>query len=96
MREKDQVIQVTGRNIVIKIETGSMIGTEIETWNVKDLGNMKLEVIEIGEGEWILGRGMEKMGAETGITIGADHVRLYGIITEGLEVQFAPISGISR
>jgi hypothetical protein len=32
---------------------------------------------------------MEKMEAETGTAIGADHVPLLGITTEGLEVQFA-------
>jgi hypothetical protein len=46
---------VIGRNIVIKIEIGSVIGTEIETRIVKDLGNMKVEVIEIEEGGWFLG-----------------------------------------
>lgn len=61
---------------MIKIETRSVIGTEIETQNVKDLGSMKLEVTESGEGGWILGRGMEKTAAVTGTTTGADHVPL--------------------
>lgn len=39
---------------------------------------------------------MKKMEAETGTTIGADHVPLLSITTEGLEVEFAPSSGISR
>lgn len=55
MREGDGVIQAIGRDIVIKIEIGSGIGIEIETQTVKDLGSVKLEVIEMGEGGWILG-----------------------------------------
>lgn len=47
MGERDAVIQVIGRNIVIKIVIGNVIGTEVETLIVKDLGSMKLEVIEI-------------------------------------------------
>lgn len=35
------------------------------------------------------------MEAETGTAIGADHIPLLGITTEGLKVQFAPNSEIS-
>lgn len=54
MREGDEVIQVIGRGIVIKITIGSVIGIEIETQIVKGLGSMMLEIIEMGEGEWII------------------------------------------
>lgn len=105
--ERGGAIQVIGRDIVIKIGIGSGIGIQTETQIVQDLGTMKLEVIEMGEGGWILGSGMEETEAETGTTIGADHVPLLSvategdhvpplsIATEGLEIQFAPNSGIS-
>lgn len=90
------MIQVTGIGIVIKITIGSGIGIEIETQIVKGLGSMMLEVIEMEEGGWIIGREMEEMEVETGTVIGAGHAPLVSIATEGLlEVQFAQISGIS-
>lgn len=49
------MIQVTGIGIVIKITIGRGIGIEIETQIVKGLGSMMLEVIEMGEGGWIIG-----------------------------------------
>ena len=51
----DEVIQVIGIGIVIKITIGRGIGIEIETQIVKGLGSMMLEVIEMGEGGWIIG-----------------------------------------
>lgn len=54
------MVQVIGIGIVIKIETGSRVGTGIrvgiekETWIVKGLGSMMVE-IEMEEEGWILG-----------------------------------------
>lgn len=91
--ERGGAIQVIGRDIVIKIGIESGIGIQTETQIEQDLGTMKLEVIEMGEGGWILGSGMEEMEAETGTAIGADHVPLLSVATEGDHV--APNSGIS-
>lgn len=91
MRERDEVIQVIGRSIVIRIEIGSGIGIEIETQTVKGLGSVMLEVIEMVEGGWTLGWEIEEMEAGTGTVIGAGLAPQLRTATEGLEIQSAHI-----
>lgn len=90
------MIQVTGTRIMIVIEIGSRLDTENETEIVKGLETGMLEVIGMEE-EGIGGSGMEEMEAGIGTVIGAGHVHLIGMVTEGhLEVQFVRISGLCR
>lgn len=91
-----EVIQVTRTRIMIVIEIGSRLDTENETEIVKGLETGTLEVIGMEE-EGIGGSGMEEMEAGIGTVIGAGHVHLIGMVTEGhLEVRFVRISGLCR